>query len=62
MSTELLRGHVTNEGDHPDLRGEMFPVDRETGPTDVISHDYDPPLRRYSHDHDPGGVTVFSRA
>ena len=24
-----LRGHVTNRGDHPDLRGDLFPVDRE---------------------------------
>jgi len=33
VTTEQLRGHVTNVGDHLDLRGEMFPVEREIGPT-----------------------------
>jgi len=27
--TDPLRGHVTNAADHPDLRNNMFPVDRE---------------------------------
>lgn len=27
--TDTLRGHVTNAADHPDLRNNMFPVDRE---------------------------------
>ncbi len=27
--SESLRGHVTNAADHPDLRGDLFPVDRE---------------------------------
>lgn len=27
--TEPLRGHVTNAADHPDLRDNLFPVDRE---------------------------------
>lgn len=34
MTTELLRGHVTNVGNHLDLRGDNFPVDREVGPTE----------------------------
>lgn len=32
--TEPLRGHVTNEANHPDLRGNMFPVDREVAAAD----------------------------
>ena len=28
-TAETLRGHVTNDADHPDLRGDLFPVDRE---------------------------------
>ncbi len=33
-SSEVLRGQVTNAADHPDLRGDMFPVDHETLGTD----------------------------
>ena len=29
--TDLLRGHVTDEGDQPDLQGNLFPVAAEVG-------------------------------
>ena len=33
-TTEPLLGHVTNAADQHDLRGNMFPVDREIGPVE----------------------------
>jgi carotenoid cleavage dioxygenase len=33
-TTESLLGRVTNAADHHDLRGNMFPVDREIGPVE----------------------------